>query len=228
MNIPLPNQQPTWLNTPGVYSDSTANQSDSSAIDSNSGRNIYVDLNRTPEFFNVSWVPNPAPGITIPIVCQKHRATIRETITIHIDGTPDETYCLACIRDLLKERLLPVNQTPLTPDEQVRVVPTVRLENVRLENTQLDMSQRSLLGTLSMGSFSLNIGQEHCPVHNTVDEFISFSFGGREEKYCMRCVRDLLRERLIPLGEEYVPPPIEPEKPPMLNSRYDLLKEKNV
>ena len=119
----------------------------------------------------------------------------------------------------------------LVPDdssgqEEVRIIPEIRLEDVHLENVPINVSQS--LGTFSMGSFSIHVGQEHCPVHNIVDEFISFNFEGREEKYCMRCIRDLLRERLIPLGEEYVPPPLAPEKSPVINSRYDLLKEKDV
>ena len=83
-----------------------------------------------------------------------------------------------------------------------------------------------LLGPIGLGSFSINVGQEHCPIHNVIEEFISFDFNERTEKYCLRCIRDLLRERLIPLGEEYVSPPIQ-ENPPVLKSRYDLLREKN-
>ena len=117
MNMPLLNQQPEWLNVP-ANSDSTANQSDSSA-DQNIGT-VFINAPPPASFFNISWVSNPAP-ITIvgslnyveAIVCQRHRTTYRQTITFDIDGT-QETYCLGCIRDAIRERVAPINQSEMT------------------------------------------------------------------------------------------------------------------
>jgi hypothetical protein len=75
-----------------------------------------------PQFFEISSVVIPAIDEVIgsinyheDIVCQKHHMTYRQTITFDINGT-QETYCLGCIRDAIRERVAPINRTPEASD----------------------------------------------------------------------------------------------------------------
>jgi hypothetical protein len=122
--MPSPNLQPEWVNENG------ANQNlDSSG---NYGRTIYVDLNDDENlratgfltnpansFFEASWVANTEPNSVFHVIspnfegvaiCPKHGTTVRETVSFNVNGHVD-IFCIACIVDLIKERLLPINQS---------------------------------------------------------------------------------------------------------------------
>jgi hypothetical protein len=123
---PNPNRQPDWVNDLLEMYDIPRN-ADSSGQP--------VDLNRedirafgnsigiNPSFFEVSLVTNPAPDAqfirVIPpnpdgvMICQKHGTTLRETVSFNVNGHVD-VFCMACIVDLIKERLLPINQSTPT------------------------------------------------------------------------------------------------------------------
>jgi len=140
---PTPNQQPEWVNnenradllamhglsTPNPVSSSTDN------ISYDADLRITSTVNVHPSFFEASWVANPTPDAqfirVIPpnpdgvVICQKHGTTLRETVSFNVNGHVD-VFCMACIVDLIKERLLPINQSTTTTDSTSSQEPVQR------------------------------------------------------------------------------------------------------
>ncbi len=58
-------------------------------------------------------------GLSESIICERHRATIRETVTFTVDGTP-ETFCMKCLLEIIKERRISPRTSDSTLERNVQ------------------------------------------------------------------------------------------------------------
>jgi hypothetical protein len=143
-NIPI-NQQPEWPNNPPT------NHQENSSVWSSPGVFNYRDGTFLGPISDASFILPYSYFLNTydeSIVCQKHRTTMRNTITFTANER-SETYCLVCIMDMLREKISPVGQSDSTaetkPAKEIQLFASVMQHLERLENILVKMYKKQEL-----------------------------------------------------------------------------------